>query len=359
MNKRKCYLFHEKNIPRRAKFPVVDAHNHLWGQWDKVDEIIAVMDELGVVSYCDLTADMTVEWGDGGYVFHQEDINRFLENCPAKYPGRFYGFTVAGFAKPVAEPLFTDHKKFVEESIELLNRRVEQGVRGLKVLKELGLHWRDGSGKLIPVDDERLFPIWEEAGKLGIPVLIHQSDPYGFFEPVTPENEHYENLKKYTSWSFADPKFPRKKELLERRDNLVRQHPNTTFILPHVGNFVENLAYVSEMLDSLPNACIDISARIDELGRQPYTSREFLIKYQDRVLFGTDMPVTREIYRCYFRFLETFDEYFDYPDYDGTFGGSRWMICGVGLPDDVLKKIYHGNALKIIPGLMEDVKNKI
>jgi predicted TIM-barrel fold metal-dependent hydrolase len=119
-----------------------------------------------------------------------------------------------------------------------------------------------------------------------------------------------------------------------------------------VANLPEDLAAVGELLDANPNVLIDFSARIDELGRQPYTAREFFLRYQDRILFGLDMPVSAEAYRCYFRLLETRDEYFDYPDYIGRFGVyTRWKLYGVGLPDDVLKKVYYENAGRAIPGL--------
>jgi predicted TIM-barrel fold metal-dependent hydrolase len=236
----------------------------------------------------------------------------------------------------------------------LLRQHVRSGARGLKVLKELGLHYRDSKGNQVFADDPGLSPIWRTAAELGVPVLIHQSDPYGFFEPVTPDNEHYDSLKKYPSWSFCDPKFPPKDELIRRRDNLVARERDTTFILPHVANYPENLAYVGTLLEKCPNVHIDFSARMDELGRQPYSARAFFLRYADRILFGTDMPVSAEMYRTYFRFLETFDEGFYPPDYDGTFDRVRWPICGIGLPKDVLAKIYYANALRLIPGLKED-----
>ena len=350
-----CYLVREEHIPERACCPVVDAHNHLWGDWELPDAICRVMDAVGVVSYCDLTANVGLTWGKGGYELGQGSFDGFMSSVLQRFPSRFYGFTTATFAQPTEEPLFSNADDFTKRTVALLDEHVEKGARGLKILKELGLLYRDGNGDVVRVDDERLAPIWEEAGRLGVPVLIHQSDPYGFFEPVTPDNEHYDSLQKYPAWSFCDPSFPRKSDILRRRDNLIRRHPGTVFMLPHVANFPENLGYVSQLLDENPNVHIDFSARIDELGRQPYSSRDFILRYQDRIYFGSDMPVSEAIYRCYFRFLETYDEYFFAPDYDGTFGRSRWPIHGLGLPTDVLAKIYHANALKLVPGLARDL----
>lgn len=352
----RSYMVREEHIPERAAFPVIDAHNHLWGNWSVVSSMVATMDQVGVICYCDLTANISLAWADGGYVLSQGSFEGFLASCAERYPGRFYGFTTATLAPPGHGPLFTDAGRFVSETIALLRRHVALGARGLKVLKELGLHYRDGEGNLVQVDDLRLAPIWEEASKLGIPVLIHQSDPVGFFEPVTPENEHYETLTKYPSWGFSDPKFPRKAELMQRRDNLIRRHRNTTFILAHVANMPEDLSYVARLLDENPNVYIDFSARLDELGRQPYSAREFMIRYADRICFGTDMPISLDMYRCYFRFLETLDEFFFAPDYDGTFERHRWPIYGLGLPTEVLKKIYHENVLRLVPGLRELAK---
>ncbi len=342
----------------KAAFPVIDAHNHLWGNY-QIESVIETMDTVGVACYSDLTGNVHIEFSGGGYVISPGSISDFFSNCSEKYPSRFYCFTMSDLARPTSEPLFDDQNKFVEEFIETLRAHVSLGAKGLKVLKELGLHYRDPKGDLIGADDPRLFPIWGEAAKLKIPVLIHQADPAGFFEPVTPENEHYESMLKYPSWSFADPRFPRKPELLKRRDNLISQHPDTTFILPHFANSAENIGYVSQLLDENPNVYIDFSARIDELGRQPYSAREFFITHQDRIIFGTDMPAnidsSLEMYRTYFRFLETFDESFYSPDFNGSFEQGRWPICGIGLPDDVLRKIYYENILKLIPSLKTEV----
>ena len=315
------------------------------------------MDDMGVAGYCDLTSNISLSFQDGGYVTSPCDIDQFFSNCIKPYPGRFYCFTSTTFAVPSEKPLITDYTDFVTKTIEMLHQHVEKGAKGLKILKELGLKYHDSNGNLIRLDDERLAPIWEEAGKLGIPILIHQSDPYGFFEPPTEENEHYDSLKKFHDWHFSNrSKFPSKLELLERRNTILKNHPNTIFMLPHVANFAENLEYVARLLDDNKNVFIDFSARIDELGRQPYSARKFMIDYQDRIYFGTDMPVSKEVYQTYFRFLETYDEYFIPPDYDGTFDRYRWHIYGLGLPDNVLKKIYYKNILKIIPDLNKQFK---
>jgi uncharacterized protein len=356
---KKIYLFKDDNIPEKAAFPVIDAHNHLWGNW-QTDKVIETMDTVGVAAFCDVTGNVKIEFSGGGYQIKRGDISEFKKNCAERFPGRFYCFTMSSFAHPADEPLFDDPVKFVDECITTLHKHHQAGARGLKILKELGLRFRDKSGRLINADDERLAAIWDEAGKLGMPVLMHQSDPYGFFEPVTEENEHYDSMLKYPGWSFADPTFPRKSDLLIRRDNLIKNHPGTIFILPHFANFPENIKYVSDLLDNNRNVFIDFSARIDELGRQPYSARDFFVKYQDRIIFGSDMPANIEtsvrMYRTYFRFLETFDESFYPPDYDGTFDRARWPICGIGLPQEVLKKIYFENIINIIPSLINDLK---
>jgi predicted TIM-barrel fold metal-dependent hydrolase len=138
---------------------------------------------------------------------------------------------------------------------------------------------------------------------------------------------------------------------------LVRRHPETSFIGAHFGAYAENLAWVGTMLDLCPNYSIDISERIGELGRQPYSTRSFFLKYADRILFGLDLGPNLGEYRLYYRFLETADEYFNYNASPMPRQG-RWRICGLNLPDDVLKKIYYNNAARLfgIPELPSDAE---
>jgi predicted TIM-barrel fold metal-dependent hydrolase len=345
----KCLLNVPAHIPPKARFPVIDAHNHLFGELPP-EKLIEVMDAVGVKVWVNVTGNTTMPLENNTYTIARRDLSCFLDNYVRAYPGRFAAFTMSDFAQWGGPVLFRDDR-FAQQCIEHLEEDVAEGACGLKVTKELGLRFQDRDGSMVRVDDERLFPIWQRAGQLGIPVLIHVSDPIAFFHPIDAANEHYLTLREFPGWSFCGSHFT-KWELLDQRNRMIAAHPGTTFLLPHVANLPEDLAAVGDLLDAHPNVVIDFSARIDELGRQPYTARDFFIKYQDRILFGLDMPVSPEAYRCYFRFLETRDEYFDYPDYIGRFGVyTRWRLYGLDLPDGVLRKVYYQNAKRIIPAL--------
>ena len=225
--------------------------------------------------------------------------------------------------------------------VDQLDDAVRRGARGYKILKELGLGVKDKTGKLITVDDTRLDPVWEECGRLGIPVAIHIADPEAFFHPINGENERYEELNEHPDWSFYGPQFPSFEELLAARNRMLAKHPKTTFIVLHAGNWPENLDNVAEMLDRLPNTVIEFGAREAELGRQPRRTLKLFMDYQDRVMFGTDNTPEVEMYQNNFRWLETNDEAFDYW---GSPAQGRWTISGLNLPDPVLEKIYHLNA---------------
>jgi predicted TIM-barrel fold metal-dependent hydrolase len=332
------------------RFPVIDFHTHLsWspglepGEGIQViagpGELLPTMDAKRVRMMVNLT---------GGY---GEGLLEAVRAHAGTNPDRFVVFTEPWWSR-VAEP---DYARFQANQIE---RAHAAGARGLKILKYLGLYAREGvkTGPLIKVDDPRFDPMWEAAGALKMPVTIHVSDPHAFFLPVDRFNERWEELQAHPDWSFHGGDFPGNRDLQEARRRVMARHPRTQFVCAHVADS-EDLAYVSECLDSHPNMHVDISARVGELGRQPKTARRFFEKYQDRILFGTDaIPrgfdypahvFCEELYEIYYRFLETEDEYFNYAPARIPPQG-RWRIYGIGLPDDVLRKVYWENAARLL-----------
>ena len=227
---------------------------------------------------------------------------------------------------------------------------VDRGVSGLKVFKGFGLGYRNPDGSLIKIDDRRFFPIWQACGELGIPVIIHAADPAAFFAPVDETNERWEELSRHPDWSFHGDEFPSREELLAARNRVIARHPKTQFIGAHVANNAEDLKTVGKWLDRYPNLWIEPASRISELGRQPFTARDFLMRYRDRLLFGTDGPWPEKRLRLYWRFFETRDESFPYSEKVPPPQG-MWQIYGVDLPDDVLRKLYYENSAKLIPGI--------
>jgi predicted TIM-barrel fold metal-dependent hydrolase len=180
-----------------------------------------------------------------------------------------------------------------------------------------------------------------------LPVVIHVADPPAFFDPIDETNERWEELKNHPDWAFTSPPFPPFLHIVEGLASIVARYPQTTFIGAHVGCYAENLAWVGSLLDRCPNFNVDISARIGELGRQPYSSRSFFLRYPDRILFGSDMGPYPEAYRVIYRFLETDDEYFNYNAAPVPMQG-RWHVHGLYLPDEILKKVYCLNAERIL-----------
>jgi predicted TIM-barrel fold metal-dependent hydrolase len=330
----------------RPRFSVIDAHNHLGPAFSRgwhtrpLDELLATLDEAGVEAIVDLD----VEQGDG----LDERMSRYGD----RYPTRFIHFTSLAFDAWPGRP---DFGAWEAGRFEAAARR---GVRGLKAWKPLGLRARDPNGRVVAVDDERLDPLWAMGARLGLPIVVHIADPIAFFDPLDEHNERWEELAGHPDWHFwpprgsdpADPEagFTPFDELLAAFDRVVGRHPETTFIGAHVGCASEDLALVRSMLERHPNFHVDIAARIGELGRQPYTARRFFLDFADRIVFGTDEGYDPEMYRLYYRFLETQDESFDYST-DEVPPQGRWQIHGLGLPDDVLRKVYADNARRLIP----------
>jgi predicted TIM-barrel fold metal-dependent hydrolase len=320
----------------KPRFPVVDAHNHLGedfgGGWinKPVNQLLDQLDQVGVVHYIDL---------DGGW--GEEILGRHLDHFKAAAPERFSVFGGVDFSAWAERG-----NDFGEWAARRLRAQAARGAEGLKIWKAFGLKVKDQDGVLASVDDPRLDPLWQTAGELGFPVVIHVADPVAFFDPVDGNNERWEELNLVPDWQFPSPPFPPFISILEGLARLVARHPETNFIGAHVGCYAENLGWVSDLLDRCSNFFVDISARIGELGRQPYSARRFFIKYSDRILFGSDFGPDLDSYRIAYRFLETNDEYFNYSAALYPLQG-RWHVSGIYLPEDVLKKIYHGNAARI------------
>jgi predicted TIM-barrel fold metal-dependent hydrolase len=329
---------------RQPRYPVIDAHNHLGsvfaGDWTTRPpaELIRTLDEAGVEQLVDL---------DGG---QGQALSKEIDRWQVPFPDRvavFAGLDYDGWATDPA---------FGETEADRLRDSVARGARGLKVWKLLGLRARDPDGRLVAIDDPRLDPLWNAAAELDLPVLIHIADPVAFFEPLDPTNERWEELKAHPDWHFWPtrpagepdaPGFPPFDELLSAFGRMVARHPETTFVGAHVGCAPEDLGLVSRLLDDNSNLNVDIAARLGELGRQPYTTRDFFLRHADRILFGVDMPADADTYAIHYRFLETMDESFDYgPDPVPSQG--RWQIHGIGLPDDVLRKVYRDNARRVM-----------
>ena len=328
----KSMLELEEHRVEMPKFSVIDFHNHL-GKRDKgwavpdVDKLVYDMDSCGVKAIVNVDGG----WGD----LLRENLDRYK----GRYPDGFAVFAWINWREIDGD--------FGKRAAEELEECVRMGAQGLKISKALGLYVRDKSGRLLCADDELLKPIWEKASELNIPVLYHIADPVAFFKPLDQYNERWEELAEHPGWHFYGEQFPTFMELMEQQRNLVKNNPDTTFISAHVASYSENLGWVSDFMKDCSNLYIDISERIAELGRQPYTAKKFFIEHQDRILFGIDVYTDPEWYRVYYRFLETADEYFNYGLQEIPRQG-RWMIYGIDLPDEVLEKIYYKNAEEVI-----------
>ena len=318
----------------KPKFPAIDVHNHLGGgkqtlTADRVAGYLAEMNAAGVRTVVNL---------DGGWGDRLKETVEALDNA---HPSRFLTFALIDFRG-------IDDDEWTSRETARLEESFKAGAKGLKFHKTLGLSYRYKDGRLMPVDDPKLAPIFELCGKHKRPVMIHAADPAAFFTPLDKHNERWHELNEHPNWLFYGEQFPKRENLLEQFIRVVRRHTQTTFIGAHFGNNVEDLATVGRWLDECPNLYVDIDARISELGRQPYTARRFFLKYQDRIMFGTDTTPRREAFRIYYRFLETDDEYFDCSASHHLQG--FWMIYGIHLPDDVLEKVYYKNAERVLVG---------
>lgn len=312
----------------KAKFPFIDVHNHQ-EEMPSMDlsTLTTEMDKMNMKVMVNLS-------GSNG-----ETLKRSIKNVRNHFPNRFIVFANIDW-DGVGE------KGWGEKAAKQLEEDVKNGANGLKIFKDLGFSVKDIHGKRVTVDDPRLDPIWEKAGELKIPVLIHTADPRSFWDPMDANNERWLELAThpYRKRSNTDP--APWDTLIAEQHRMFMNHPHTIFIAAHFGWYANDLAKLGQLLDEMPNVNVEFGAVIAELGRQPRMAKQFFTKYQDRILFGKDSWAPEE-YTTYFRVLETDDEYFPYHKKYHAF----WAMYGMDLPDDILRKVYYKNALRIIPNI--------
>ncbi len=313
----------------RSRFPFIDVHAHQYRaaqmSSEDVATMVADMDGLNMGVMVNLS-------GSSG-----ERFVAIQKALVGSYPKRFVNFANIDFSG-------IDDPAWGERTAAQLERDVAAGAVGLKIYKNLGMFVRDKNGR-VKTDDPRIDPVWEKCAELGIPVLIHTGEPSPFWSPHDRFNERWRELTEFPDRRRDDAeRFASFEETMGEQHNLFRKHPKTTFIAAHLSWLGNDLGRLGQLFDELPNVYSEIGAVLAEIGRQPRAAREFLIRYQDRILFGKDSWEPSE-YHVYFRVLETADEYFDYyrPRH------AHWKMYGLELPDEVLQKIYFKNALRIVP----------
>ena len=313
----------------RAKFPFIDVHGHRPTDPPpaELDRFIRELDAMNMRVMVNLSGRSGAALAGGVRTY-------------SKYPGRMVFFANLNFAG-------IDQPDWTARTVAQLEEDVRtHGAVGLKIFKDFGMTVTDARGRRVPTDDPRLDPVWAKAGALGVPVLIHTGEPAPFYEPIDKYNERWLELTQFPNRARPPDRFPSFKAMMGEQHNVFRKHPGTQFIAAHLGWLGADLGHLGALFDSLPNVTTELGAVIYELGRQPRAARAFLIKYQDRVMMGKDIYEASE-YPVYFRVLETADEYFDYYRRRHAF----WKMYGLDLPDEVLKKVYYKNALRVIRGI--------
>ena len=312
----------------RAKFPFIDVHGHQYRMPEQdLTPVITAMDTLNMGIMVNLS-------GRSG-----EQLIKSVKNIKDHYPNRFVVFANVDF-----EGVGTDN--WTEKTVDQLEKDINNGARGLKIYKSLGMRYKDTDGKRVAIDDERLDAIWAKCGEMGVPVLIHAADPKSFWDDFDGDNERWLELKTHPRRKRSESDPASWEQIISEQHHMFKKHPKTIFINAHMGWYANNLGKLSELMDEMPNMNVEIGAIIAELGRQPRFAKKFFEKYQDRILFGKDSWKPEE-FPTYFRVLETDDEYFPYHKKYHAF----WAMYGLDLSDEVLKKVYYKNALRIVPGL--------
>ena len=314
----------------KAKYPFIDVHTHYDATMPrpKLDQLVAELDQIN------LRVAVNLSGGTGSR------LEAGVKNMQGAYPKHFVLFANLSYEG-------IDDPEYGRKAAARLEQDVKNGAQGLKIFKQHGLDLKDGKGQRIATNDPRFDPIWEKCAELRIPVLIHTGEPKQFFETPDRFNERWLELKQFPGRARPSSRYPSWEQIMGEQHALFAKHPKTTFIAAHLSWLGGDLARLGQLLDKYPNMYTEIGAVLAELGRQPRFAREWFVRYQNRVLFGKDMTEDMSEYHVYFRVLETADDYFDYYRRRHAF----WKMYGLALPDEVLKKLYYQNALRIIRGI--------
>lgn len=339
--------------PWRAEHRLIDLHQHVNSTTQHIARAVRIMDATGIGVSVNLSGGTVTAVAGKTSAFER---NKRLADMLA--PGRFvlyFNLDYAGWGEP-------DWSARAVKQVEEAHRL---GAAGLKEYKRLGLYLRDKDNRLIGVDDPQLDAVWKRCGELGLPVSIHVADPRAFWLPYDDKNERWKELKDHKSWWFGDKaKFPAREEILASLDRVIERHPKTTFVCVHFANNAEDLDWVDRALDRRPNMMADLAARIPEIGRHdPEQVRRLFTKHQDRIFFATDFQVydrlilgssgneppptdadAQTFFSKHWRWLETNDR--GWPHMTPIQGD--WNISSIGLPAEVLRKIYFDNARKLL-----------
>ena len=337
----------------RAEKRLIDLHQHIGYTPERLKRAVKIMDASGI--------GIGVNLSGGTVTSTNNALSAFEHNsklADALFPGRFLHYMNLDYTG-------WDEPDFAERAVKQVEEGFRLGAAGLKEFKRLGLYLKDKSGKLLRVDDPKLDGVWKRCGELGMPISIHVADPKAFWEPYNDKNERWTELKDHKDWWFGDPNvYPPRMEIVEALSRVIARHPKTTFVCLHFANNAEDLDWVEQALDKYPNMNADLAARIPEIGRHaPEKVQRLFTKHQDRILFATDFQVYARLtlgsggsgpgptdqdaeifYEKHWRWLETNDRNFDHM----TPIQGDWKISAIGLPNDVLRKIYFDNAQRLL-----------
>jgi predicted TIM-barrel fold metal-dependent hydrolase len=323
---RPLYRVPQTTVPR-ARFPVIDMHSHsrYARTAERVEQWVRTMDDVGIEKTILLT-------GNTGKSF-DEEVARFRPQ--GKRFSLWCGFNLSGIDEPGYGPA----------AVAELERCFRAGAEGIGELIDKGGGLRSGRGpRGIHIDDVRLEPLLQKCGELGLPISIHVAEPIWMYQPMDRHNDGLMNALEWRLDNKTD--ILGHAEVVRTLERAVKKHPGTTFITCHFANCCYDLSILGRMLDAYPNLYADIGARYAETATIPRYMARFFDKYQDRLVYGTDMGMDAAMYRTTFRILESADEHF----YDWNLFTYHWPLHGFALGDVVLKKIYRENALRIMRG---------